>query len=110
MRFSNIKDGTLKFLISVFLLTTCCTPKLIGELENKNFSTASKMIEDGENIQVESGDGFTPLMYASFYGELDLVKTLVSKGANINSTTKEWKDVYGDLNLNDSALTLALRN
>ena len=33
-------------------------------------------------------DGWSPLLIASFYGHLDVVKTLIEAGANINQANK----------------------
>ncbi len=90
MPFIKLKNSSIQYVTLLLLLIFSCTPLLIRELEDKNFPSALKMIQDGENIQVKISDGFTSLMYASFYGELDLVKTLGTKGAKYNETSIMW--------------------
>lgn len=45
--------------------------------------TVNKLIELGSNINEKSGTtGMTPLMYAARYNNVELVKTLIAKGAD----------------------------
>ena len=50
-----------------------------------DIDTVSKLINQSSNlINSFSTDGFTPLGLASFFGHIDIVKSLLSKGANPN--------------------------
>jgi len=46
---------------------------------------------DSDNINTQDKDGWTPLMYVAYHGDLDLVKYLVNAGANIKVANKSGK-------------------
>ncbi len=47
---------------------------------------AKELIEQGADVEYESGAGWTPLMYASAGGHTETVKVLLRKRANVNAT------------------------
>jgi len=46
---------------------------------------AKEFIEQGADVEYESGAGWTPLMYASARGHMETVKALLRKGADVNA-------------------------
>lgn len=53
-----------------------------------------------ENINKQNEYGYTALMYASYFNNIEIAKLLLDKGADVNV-----RDKYGD-----TALTWAIRN
>jgi ankyrin repeat protein len=52
-------------------------------LESGNLEAVKKFFEDDSSlIDIQSLNGWTPLMYAARYGQLELVKFFVSKNAS----------------------------
>ena len=70
---------------------------LLLTMERQRFDLAKQFIESGTDVNYQypltrnDADGMTPLLYAAKWGNFELVKLLVEKGANINS-----KAVNGD--------------
>jgi len=92
-----------------FLLQNGAVPNgeiLLLTMERQRFDLAKQFIEAGVDVNYRypltrnNADGMTSLLYASKWGNLDMVKLLVEKGANINE-----KAVNGD-----TALSIARRN
>jgi ankyrin repeat protein len=40
------------------------------------------------NKQTEGEEGFTPMHFASFHGNMTMIRYLISKGANVYATNK----------------------
>ncbi len=53
-------------------------------LDDNNRAEIMSLIEQGADINVKDDDGWTPLIYASRLGHLDLVKYLVENGADVS--------------------------
>lgn len=51
------------------------------------------LIQKGANVNLANGYGWTPLMYAANYGNMESVKMLIEAGANINATNSKGWDV-----------------
>jgi hypothetical protein len=92
-----------------FLLQNGAAPNgeiLLLAMEKQRFDLAKQFIEAGADVNYryaltkKYADGMTPLLYAAKWGNLDTVKLLVEKGANINIQA-----VNGD-----SAISLARKN
>jgi len=92
-----------------FLLQNGAAPNgeiLLLTMEKQRFDLAKQFIEAGVDVNYRysltrnDADGMTPLLYASKWGNLEIVKLLVEKGAIINI-----KAVNGD-----TALSLARKN
>jgi hypothetical protein len=92
-----------------FLLRNGALPNgeiLLLAMERQRFDLARQFIEAGVDVNYQyplsrnNADGMTPLLYASKWGNLELLRLLVEKGANIN-----MRDVDGE-----SALSMAHAN
>jgi len=100
----NRQDGAIQFL-----LQNGAAPNgeiLLLTVERQRFDLAKQFIEAGADVNYRysltrnDADGMTPLLYASKWGNLEIVKLLVEKGANVNI-----KAVNGD-----TALAIARKN
>jgi|GEM_PF-5787888 len=60
---------------------------LTKQIEKGNLAGLRFCIENGIAVDTVDAHGFTPLLLASHYGQLEIVKYLVEKGANINLKT-----------------------
>lgn len=59
-------------------------------------SVVSALIEAGADVDAQSRDGATPLMFASQYSRVECVRLLVAAGARVNATsTKGWTSLHG---------------
>ncbi len=47
------------------------------------------MVEEWVNIPSRGEEGFTPLHFASFHGNLDMVKLLMNLGAHLQAKNKQ---------------------
>lgn len=70
----SINSAELKVKINSF-----CMAALKGDLQ-----TVKKLVEYGEEVN-QTSNGMTPLMYAAKYNRVDVVKFLISKGAEPNT-------------------------
>lgn len=75
-------------LAFVMLFQGCASSPLISAI-NSGDLVAFKSLVNSENLD-QSHRGLTPLMYAAKVGNLEIIKYLLDKGANINS-----QDDYG---------------
>jgi ankyrin repeat protein len=50
----------------------------------------SLLDEEPELVSARSGDGFTPLHFAAFFGTADVVAMLVARGADVESAGAGW--------------------
>lgn len=72
------------------LLTTCmlagCNGEqsLMDDISANNVSNVSAWLHSDKSPDEYLADGWTPLTYASMMGKTEIVKILVSNGANIN--------------------------
>jgi ankyrin repeat protein len=54
-----------------------------------NLNRVKTLLNSGTNINVRGMFGWTPLMYAAFFGRLAILKELLRRGANINARN-QW--------------------
>ena len=57
----------------------------------RDFFLAAFLINKGVNINIQDDYGNTALMWASAYGEINVIELLISKGAKINTKNKNGK-------------------
>jgi ankyrin repeat protein len=76
-----------------FLLKNGAVPNgeiLLLTMQKKRFDLARQFVEDGVDVNYrysltrDDADGMTALLYAAKWGNLEIVKLLVEKGANVN--------------------------
>jgi len=100
----NRQNNTIQFL-----LQNGAVPNgeiLLLAMEKQRFDLAKQFIEAGVDVNYRYtlsknyADGMTPLLYASKWGNFDMVKLLVEKGANINIQAANG----------DTALSMAQKN
>lgn len=59
-------------------------------------NTLIKKMDELDNLEQTDREGRTLLAYAAFYGRLDLLKYLVSRGANINAADRNgYTPIHG---------------
>ncbi len=68
-------------------------------------SVVQALIEASADTHVRSNGGFTPFLFAVREGKIDVVRTLVRAGINVNETLNTRRDAIGS-----SALVLAVAN
>ena len=67
-------------------------------------SVASKLVASGEKVNDVDWWGWTPLLWAAYYGQNKMVDYLLEQGADPNAVTKE---AYGNFKPGASVLILA---
>lgn len=63
-------------------------PLIVKTVMEHQTSVATYLIEQGADVNAKDGFGMTSLMWASYNGDVNLVKLLLEKGADKNATTK----------------------
>jgi len=71
--------------------------RLMMGIETSNADVVSTVIAEGADVNEEDEDGYTPIMYAAYVGNMDLIKLLVENDADLN----RW--AHGDNVLNQAA-------
>ena len=65
--------------------------KLIDAVKSRNLALLNDLIATGININQEDASGQSPLHHACFLGYLEIVKTLISNGADVNKNVPKLK-------------------
>ncbi|GGK26873.1 hypothetical protein GCM10007962_21430 [Yeosuana aromativorans] len=73
---SVVNDNTL---VSVFKVSPFCVSIAKGD-----FETVKKLLDLGADVNQKS-NGMTPVMYAAKYNRTEILKLLISKGANLKA-------------------------
>ena len=58
---------------------------LADAIESGRRATALELVEEGADVNAAQGDGTTPLQWATYKLDLVLVRTLLARGANVNT-------------------------
>ncbi|HZT43052.1 MAG TPA: ankyrin repeat domain-containing protein [Chthonomonadaceae bacterium] len=58
---------------------------LLDAIQQQDFSLAGQLVDQGAKVDCFDNAHKTPLLWASYYGQLDLVKKLLAHGADINA-------------------------
>ncbi len=97
-------------LVLALVMAGCAESQLIVAVRNRDMGRIPGLIsERPDDLNSRDGRyGYTSLMIASRDGNLQAVRMLLKAGANVNLVSPKRRVVVFDLN--DSALTLALRN
>jgi ankyrin repeat protein len=68
----------------------------VGRYDEKDLvSTAKLLVEQGASITLPINEDFTPLMFASREGSLEMVRFLVENGADVNAETGDGRTPLG---------------
>ncbi|MBN2663543.1 MAG: ankyrin repeat domain-containing protein [Bacteroidales bacterium] len=59
------------------------TPLHLACMYNEDTKTVDLLIQNGAELNVKDNNGWTPVMYAAFYGNIEIMKFLMDKGADI---------------------------
>ncbi len=82
--------SVLKFKVSPFCVS----------IAKGDFETVKKLVELGADVN-EKSNGMTPAMYAAKYNRTEILKFLISKGANLKTksdkgmTAEEYSKLHG---------------
>ena len=91
-RYWDIDNNYTKFVNPIAI-------PLRDALKQKDTNKVLSYLKDNNlSVDIEIEDGITPLMYSSFYNDLNTTKELINLGANVHE-----KDKYG---LNSMAYTI----
>ena len=52
--------------------------------ESENLKKVKELVADGADVNIQDERGFTPLMWASYYGQTKIVKELIAHDADLN--------------------------
>ena len=62
-------------------------PPIFDAIEDEDVAAVKPMI--AASLEQKNKDGFTPLLYASYVGVLEIVDALLEAGANVRATCKD---------------------
>ena len=68
--------------------------ELIDSAMNGDLDKVENLIEAGANVNLQSKDGYTALIWASKYGYVEIVEKLIEAGANVNIKNKEGQNAW----------------
>ena len=86
--------------------------KLLDAVSQQNFEKVKKLMDSGVDVNEKGKVGFTPLITATGWGDLKIVKYLINHGAEVNATTNKGTSVihYSSINKDPSVLKFMLKN
>jgi len=71
--------------------------KTIHEAAAKgDLADIKRHLQKGADVNIKDDNDWTPLLYSAFYGKQDVVKFLISKGADVNVTSRNtgWTPLH----------------
>lgn len=75
----------LAVLVSLACVTTAQAQNLAQLVESSDFAAADALIKAGSDVNVPAADGTTPLHWAVYHGQIDLVKALLRAEAKVDT-------------------------
>lgn len=109
--FSNVAVANASTVSNFGLVKEFVSPTpLAAAIAKGDVETVKKFIEYGADVN-EKSNGMTPLMIAARYNQVEIVKLLLSKGANLKLTDDKGLSAlrYAELsNATEAAETLRL--
>jgi len=63
--------------------------KLMNEAINNNAKEVRALAEKGANVNAKDSDGATALIWAAYFGNIDVVWVLIEKGADVNASNNK---------------------
>ncbi len=74
------------------------TKALIGAVKEGNLKMVKLLIEEGVDLDITDGDGWTALMHATEKGYVPIVEMLIDEGANVSIRIGEdYKDIKAEI-------------
>lgn len=104
-----MKRRILSWLVIASLVATVSLAEspLADAIEAREFATATELLEAGEDPSSTQVDGSTPLLWASYFDEVELVETLLAAGASPTSANRFGATPLHYACLNGSARAIA---
>ena len=68
----------------VILVKSDKYPDLTLAVINGNTLEVENLIDDGADVNVQDKDGYTPLIWAAFFGHVEILENLMVNAATIN--------------------------
>lgn len=82
MRFTDFYYG-----LAVLVVLSCSVvhaESMSAAVQSGDLAAVERLIEAGADVNAADEDGFTPLLCAAFYGQVEVAKILIARGADIN--------------------------
>ena len=81
------------FILPMLILASCSfwdkNQRLQRAASAGDLKTIQAMLSDSADVNAKFEGGWTPLMFAAYYGKAGAVKLLLSKGADINAKNED---------------------
>lgn len=68
--------------------------QLIEAAKNNDRATANELIESGADVNQQDEQGWTPLNWAAGRGDLEMVRLLIDKGADVLKVGRDQRTAY----------------
>jgi ankyrin repeat protein len=62
--------------------------QFLEEVKNGNLTNVEVLLKAGANVDLKDINGWTPLMFSSQFGHIDIVQELLNKKADVNLQNK----------------------
>lgn len=74
---------------------------LINAISSGDDAVVQQLLQAGANVETECSGGITPLMYTVIHGQLKIAGVLLSRGAQVDTTTSGWTALRKATDLGD---------